>query len=507
MLSARYRFAGLASAVEREVAQLVADDIADRFWDRDFTVFGDDPAEIANRMGWFDAPNDSLDLWPDLVGFAEEVAAIADDVIVMGMGGSSLFPEVLATTFPSAAGRPRLHVLDSTDADAIRRVLTTTDPQRCFYIAASKSGTTLETRSQLDLFWDASGDPERFAVITDPDSELERLADERCFVHVFRNDPDIGGRFAALSLFGMVPAAVIGADGESILESSLDLADALEPLDDGDNVGIVLGAFLGAAAKAGREQLTVVIDPRVESFGLWLEQLIAESTGKQGLGIVPVIGEPIDAIVASPQRRSIAVIGRVADIDALRSMEVPIVELSLEETVDLGAHVLLWEYATSIAGRVLGINPFDQPDVESAKRAARALMDADAPAGPEPVALDDALALIEKGDTVAVCAFVDPLGPTAAKLAALRTRIGSEHAVATTLGFGPRFLHSTGQLHKGGPDNLVVLQFLEEVAELAVPGSDLGFERIKKAQADGDLEALRASGHRAVRVRLSDLDG
>ncbi|NLA37372.1 MAG: hypothetical protein GX868_17035, partial [Actinobacteria bacterium] len=410
MLSARYRFAGLASAVDREVAQLVADDVAARFWERDSTVFGEEPTEIADRMGWFDAPNDSLDMWAQLEGFAAEVCELADDVIVMGMGGSSLFPEVLAKTFGNAPGHPRLHVLDSTDADAIRRVLAATDPSRSFYIASSKSGTTLETRSQLDLFWAASGDPERFAVITDPDSALERLADERGFAHVFRNDPDIGGRFAALSLFGMVPAAVLGVDGESILEASLDLADALEPLDDGDNVGIVLGAFLGAAAKAGREQLTVAIDPRIETFGLWLEQLVAESTGKHGVGVVPVIGEPLEAILASPQRRIVAVIGEVEGIDALRAMKVPIVELSLEETVDLGAHVLLWEYATAIAGRVLGLNPFDQPDVESAKRAARALMDADAPVSPEPVPLADALEMIEPTDTVAVCAFVDPDG-------------------------------------------------------------------------------------------------
>lgn len=510
MITARYRLGDLEPAVDAAATELAAADAVTRLWGRDHTLFQDDPAECANRMGWLDSPQASSDVWDDLVAFAAEVAETSDDVVLMGMGGSSLFPEVLARTFGSAAGYPTLHVLDSTDPDAVRRVLDATAPDRTFHLASSKSGTTLETRSHLELFWERSGDPTRFAVVTDPGSALGELARSRSFREVFENDPDIGGRYAALSLFGMVPAALIDADGDAILEAALDMADALEPdADDAEtNVGLRLGAAFGAAARSGRDQLTIVLTPALESFGLWLEQLVAESTGKHGVGVIPVVGESVATICATTAKRLVVTVGDVEGIADLRSCDAPLIELSLEELPDVGAHVLLWEVAVALAGKVLGINPFDQPDVEAAKVAARALLDSDAPESPPVVPLSTALAAIAPGDCLALCAFVDPGSDVADRLEDTRHRLAGELGVASTLGFGPRFLHSTGQLHKGGPASIVVVQVVSDPApghDLAIPGQSFTFGAFKAAQAAGDLEALHTSGHRAFRVALEDL--
>jgi transaldolase/glucose-6-phosphate isomerase len=512
VITARYHLGELEAAVEAAAVELAAADAVTRLWGRDHTLFQEDPADCANRLGWLDSPTESSDVWDGLVAFAAEIAGESDDVVLMGMGGSSLFPEVLTRTFGSAEGFPNLHVIDSTDPDAVRRVLEATDPARTFHVASSKSGTTLETRSHLDLFWERSGDPDRFAVITDPGSALGELARARGFRHVFENNPDIGGRYAALSLFGMVPAALIDADGDAILEAALDMADALEPLGDGDdadgNIGLRLGAAFGAAARAGRDQLTIVLTPALESFGLWLEQLVAESTGKHGDGIIPIVGEPIPDVCATPDRRLLVTIGDVEGIAELRASGAPLIELSLEELHDVGAQVLLWEVAVALAGKVLGINPFDQPDVEAAKAAARELLDADAPPAPPVTPLADALAAIGPGDLLAVCAFVDPGSDVADDLEEFRSSTARRLGVASTLGFGPRFLHSTGQLHKGGPASIVVVQVCSDPAvghDLEIPGQTFTFGTFKAAQAAGDLAALHASGHRAFRVSLEEI--
>ncbi len=511
MISVRYHLAELEPAVDAAVATLVEADAVGRLWARDHTLFQDDPAECANRMGWLDSPSESADEWDDLVAFAADVAATSDDIVLMGMGGSSLFPEVLTSTFGSADGFPTLHVLDSTDPAAVRRVLDATDPARTFHVASSKSGSTLETRSHLDLFWERSQDPQRFAVITDPGSQLGELARSRGFREVFENNPDIGGRFSALSLFGMVPAALIGLDGEAVFDAAADMADAIEPVADdepADNVALRLGAAFGAAAGAGREQLTIMLAPAIDSFGLWLEQLVAESTGKQSVGIVPIVGELLDDILATPSRRLVVTVGEVDGISRLRESGIPLIELSLEELHDLGAQVMLWEVAVALAGKVLGINPFDQPDVEAAKAAARALLDSDAPTSPPTVPLDEVLVNLHPDDCLAICAFVDPGSDVARRLEAVRHQVGRRRNVATTLGFGPRFLHSTGQLHKGGPSNIVVVQVCTDSTadgDLPIPDQSFTFGQFKEAQAAGDLEALHASGHRAARVPLDDL--
>jgi glucose-6-phosphate isomerase len=508
VIAVRFDLADLTDRVGQTTRTLSDDEVVRRLWSRDHTVFGPDPAEIADRMGWLDAAEDSLDAWPSLRASAERIAGMADHVVLMGMGGSSLFPEVLAATFGSVGDAPTLHVLDSTHPAAISRLADACAPERTFHIAASKSGSTVETRSQLAFFWERSQDPSRFGVITDPGSALGEDARSAGYAEVWENDPDIGGRFAALSLFGMVPAAVIDADGEAIGTSALDMADALEPLgdEDVDNVGLQLGAAIAEAALAGRDKLTFYIDERIASFGSWVEQLIAESTGKAGKGIVPVVGESPEVASAHPEDRFVVVIGTPPSAEALAAIDAPRVSMPIETETDLGALVLLWEFATAIAGRVLAINPFDQPDVESAKVAARQFLSGEAPQVPVDVSAAELLEGVRPGHHLALTAFVDPGGPEAEEMARIRDRLGRELGAATTLGIGPRFLHSTGQLHKGGPDDIVVVQvFQPPASDLPVPGQSFTFGELFHAQADGDLAALTAAGRRAGRVSLDDL--
>ena len=511
MTAIRYRLddhPALDAAADAAVAQLATLDAVARLWAHDFTLFSDDPTEIENRLGWLEVASDSLQRWPALEAQAGAVAQWATDVVVMGMGGSSLFPEVLATTFGRCDGFPQLHVLDSTDPAAVRRMLDATDPATTFCVAASKSGSTVETRSHLATFWDRNPDPSRFGVITDPGSALGDWARSVGIDAIWENDPDIGGRFSALSMFGMVPAALAGVDGEAILEAALDLADALDPSDEDAeaNLGLRLGGVFAGAALAGFDKLTILVEPSIASFGLWLEQLVAESTGKLGRGIVPIVGADVAEVLSTPAGRLVVTIGAVAGIGELRESGLPMVEMSFDEPVDLGAQVLLWETAVALTGPVLGINPFDQPDVEAAKVAARAVLAGEGPAAVDVVSVESLLSTVAEGDYVAVCAFVDPASPVVGRLEEARRRLGVECGVAATLNIGPRFLHSSGQLHKGGPGSIVVVQVLETVGDdLAIPGESFTFGELKAAQAAGDLVALQAAGHRAGRVRLDDL--
>lgn len=508
MITARFDPAELADAWSAAIARLSDDDAVRRLWDGDHTVVQEDPTECADRLGWLRAPLDSAAAWPRWALVADEIADGAGDqepgrltdVVVLGMGGSSLFPEVLSRTFEPGVGFPRISVLDTTDPDAIARVAAACDPERTIVVVASKSGSTIETRSHLEWFWARSPIGRQFIAITDPGSGLEALAEERGFRAVLHGDPEIGGRFSALSAFGMVPAALMGLDATVLLDTAEEALDVLGPATPvEEHLGAQLGALMAVAALAGRDKLTFHLDDRIESFGAWLEQLIAESTGKHGVGVLPVLGEGPDA--PDPAGRLHVLIGDTG-ID-VTTLDGPWVQLQVEEPGDLGAQVVLWEFATAIAGIVLGINPFDQPDVESAKREARAVLAEGGPA-PATVPLGDALALLGAGDALVIGAFVDPaLTP---RLEAARAALGRRAGVATTLGLGPRFLHSTGQLHKGGADRHVVLQVLGSPStDLDVPGETFSFGRLIRAQADGDLAALRASGHRAVRVDLDEL--
>ena len=515
MIAARYELGPLADAVEAAVTELVEVDAVGRLWAKDHTLFSPDPDDNANRMGWLDTMAASRAALEDLAAFAAEIAEEADHVILMGMGGSSLFPEVLARTFGSGEGYPQLHILDTTNPTGINRILEACPPDRTFHLASSKSGSTVETRSHLELLWDRSRDASRFAVVTDPGSALGVYARELGFRRVFEADPDIGGRYSALSLFGMVPGALIDVDIEALLDAADDQADALAADDAGTDaeeaglhLGLRLGAAFGAASRAGRDKLTILLDDRLHAFGPWLEQLIAESTGKHGVGIVPIVDEPLDIALAAGHDRLFVTVGDVAGIDRILAAGEPLISLTFEEDTDLGAQVFLWEFAVALSGKVLGINPFDQPDVEAAKVEARKVLDSGATTDVRDQSLDTALAAVRVGDYVAVCAFVDPGGIVAEALPAIREALGSRLGVATTAGIGPRFLHSTGQLHKGGGADVVVLQVLEvNDPDLAIPGQPHTFGRLAAAQAAGDLAALAAVDHRAFRVSVTDLLG
>jgi glucose-6-phosphate isomerase len=508
VITARFEPLPLADAWSAALDRLTELDVVRRLWDGDHTVIQDDPEECANRMGWLRAPEVASAEWPRWALAADEIvdgagdaeAGSIDHVLVLGMGGSSLFPEVLARTFDPGDGFPTLKILDSTDPDAVARTLEQCDPNRTLVVVASKSGSTIETRSHLELFWQRHPIGRRFVAITDPGSGLEALAGDRGFHDVFHGDPEIGGRFSALSAFGMVPAALMGLDATSLLDTAIEAMELLGPDTPVEHhVGCQLGALMAVAAAAGRDKLTFHLDDRLAALGAWLEQLIAESTGKHGVGILPVLGEGPDA--PDPDGRLHVVIGDAAvDTAALSG---PWVHLAVEEPDDLGAQIYLWEWATTIAGIVMGINPFDQPDVESAKVAARQVLEQDA-ARPPVGTVDEALTMLRPGDALVIGAFADPaLEP---ELQQARARLARRAGVASTLGMGPRFLHSTGQLHKGGADRIVVLQVLASPGQdVEIPGESFTFGRLERAQADGDLSALHAAGKRAVRVELDDV--
>jgi len=511
VITAKFYPQHLAQAWAEALNQLSVDRVVERVWQGDHTVFQPDPDEVANRLGWLHVVEDSLRQWPSWVLVADEIAegpghanpGQFDHVLILGMGGSSLFPEVLARTFAAGDGFPELHVLDSTDPAAILRTSALCDPERTVVVAASKSGSTIETRSHLAYFWSRLPLGSQFVAITDPGSGLEALAAARDFRFIAHGVPQIGGRFSALSAFGMLPGALMGLDANDLLATAQEAAELLGlEVPAQEHLGCQLGALIATAAQHGRDKLTFLIEEPLSAFGSWVEQLIAESTGKLGVGLLPVIGEPADAPDA--EHRMYVVIGDV-DLSSFGAdgLPGPSVHLSVEEPQDMGAQVFLWEFATAIAGVVLGINPFDQPDVESAKLAARGIL-SNRTDPPAETSLPDALGQLRSGDALVIGAFVDPL--LEPQLQAARLALGRSEGVATTLGIGPRFLHSTGQLHKGGPDRIVFVQVVsEDEVDLAIPGESFSFGELKQAQADGDLAALRAAGKRAFRVPLAEL--
>jgi glucose-6-phosphate isomerase len=504
------RLGPLADAAHAALAELTDRDAVARAWARDHTLWRDDPTEISDRLGWLTVVPDMVAGLDDLRATCARLAVGVDHVLLAGMGGSSLFPEVVARSTPPAAGAPGLHVLDTTDPAAIARVGADLAPERTLHIAASKSGTTLETNSHLAWAWDRHPDPARFAVITDPGSQLAGLAQERGFAAVFENPPDIGGRYSALSLFGVVPAILAGADVGGLLASASGITERLRTAP-GANPAARLAATMAAAVRAGRDKLTLVVPDQFATFGLWVEQLLAESTGKDGTGIVPVVGEPLgDPAVYGGDRLFVALLpGSFEDagrLDALAASGHPVVALPCGEAfADLGEQVLLWELATALAGALLGIHPFDQPDVAAAKAATgRVLAEGrpDIPLTP----LTELLNQVEPGDYLAIQAFVDPGGPVVAGVDAARVALRDRLGVATTVGLGPRFLHSTGQLHKGGPNSGVFVQVVgDDPVDVPIPGQDYGFSALKHAQADGDLLTLRERKRRAGRIHVAEL--
>lgn len=518
-----------AAAVAARLQRWEEDDAVARLWAGDHTLWTAEPApEIEDRLGWLTLPDTMRAEIPEVLAFAAEVAAAGvTHVVLLGMGGSSLAPEVFSRTFGRRPGYPELIVLDSTHPGAVRAVDEQTNPASTLFVVSSKSGTTIEPNSFLAHCWErAASLPDReahFVAITDPGTSLAGLARDRGFRRVFEAPPDVGGRFSALSHFGLVPAALIGADIGRLLDGAAAAADACRR-PPSDNPGFVLGAVLGELALAGRDKATFLVSPTLAALPAWIEQLIAESTGKEGTGILPVAGEPVGAPEAYGDDRLFVYLSLTGDEDgtqaaALSALEAaghPVVRLHLNHPGDLGAEMYRFEVATAMAGSVLGIHPFDQPDVQLAKVLASRAMAGGAEGGPIPAvpaadadALATALAALlsqaRRGDYLAIQAFVAPTPQAEAALQGLRLAVRDRLRLATTLGFGPRFLHSTGQLHKGGMNTGLFLQVRDDAdPDLPVPGTDYSFGRLITAQADGDHGALAAKGRRVLRV---DLDG
>ena len=444
--------------------------LVERIWARDASVWTSSGEE--RWLGWLDEPARMLGLAGELTAFAEAAVEELDGVVLLGMGGSSLAPEVLRRTFLVES----LHVLDTTHPEAIRRLEPMLDLERTLFLVSSKSGSTIETRSHLEYFWERTGGRGlQFAAITDPGSELEALARERGFRAVFPGEPEIGGRYSALSNFGLVPAALMGVDLDHFLRVAAEMTLACH--EETGNPGLELGLRLGEGWKGGRDK--VCLDESDTGFGLWAEQLVAESTGKQGRGLVPAPG-------ASPEGP-----------DRQRG------ELDLVDPYDLAGELYRWEFATAVAGHVLGINPFDQPDVQAAKDKTNEVLAAGEPDLSPRGSLDELLGQAGEGDYVCIQAFVDPAREQALEPLLARAH---ESGCVVTHGLGPRYLHSTGQLHKGGPNTGLFVQVVDETGdEIPIPGRDFGFGRLIRSQAAGDLAALEEQGRRAIRLRLEDL--
>jgi transaldolase/glucose-6-phosphate isomerase len=510
----------LEPRITARVARAHEEDVARRIWRRDDTLWGPaGQAEVANRLGWLTVTDAMEDQLEDLQAFADEVRDEGTtDVVLLGMGGSSLAPEVLRRSFGDRDGWPRLHVLDSTDAGAIRTVQAAIDLDHALFLVSTKSGGTIETLSLFEHFWSLRSDGRAFVAITDHGSGLEALAGERGFRRTFLNDPEIGGRYSALSFFGLAPAALMGADVAALLHAAGVAEHNCQSFESGDvSSGLWLGLAWGELAAAGHDKLTYVIDEPLASFGLWVEQLIAESTGKHGKGIVPIVDEPVGAPEAYGKDRAFVHLrheehpdeAKDAAVAALREAGHPVIVRRIDGPADLGRIFFFAEFAIATAGWVLEINPFDQPNVQEAKDNTKRALDGDAQDQPD--AGDDELRALLDGlaapHYLAVMGYVEPSEAFDAAVAELRATIRDATRAATTFGYGPRFLHSTGQLHKGGPPNGRFLQLVHDSQpDVDVPGKPYGFTRLKHAQAIGDLETLRSHGLPAERVTLTGDD-
>ena len=506
--------------VAARVKKAADEDVARRIWRKDDTLWG--PAgqpEVANRLGWLDVTEQMREELGDLQAFAEAVRDEGvKDVVLLGMGGSSLAPEVIRRSFGAQAGWPNLHVLDSTDAGAVRSVEQAIELDHALFLVSTKSGGTIETLSLFKHFWSLRPDGQAFVAITDPGSGLEKLATEHGFRRTFLNDPDIGGRYSALSFFGLVPAALMGADVAGLLHAAGIAEQNCQSFESGDvSSGLWLGLAWGELAEAGRDKLTYVIDPPLQSFGLWVEQLIAESTGKQGKGILPVADEPVgDPDVYGDDRTFLHLRhggapdeATDAKVAALRAAGHPVIVREVGGPEDLGRIFFFAEFAIATAGWVLGINPFDQPNVQEAKDATSRVLaegaEDQSDAGDDE--LRDLLGGLGAPSYLAVMGYVEPSADFDAAVSELRQVIRDATKSATTFGYGPRFLHSTGQLHKGGPPTGRFLQLVHDSApDVDIPEADYGFTRLKHAQAIGDLETLRAHDLPAARVTLEGDD-
>jgi glucose-6-phosphate isomerase len=540
--------AGYKEPIDTTIAQLETKRVVQRIWNIDHTVWQPSPDEISNRVGWLTIPQRMLE---DVPRIKERALALRNEgvrrILLLGMGGSALAAEMYAGAFGHTKGAPRLSVLDSTDPDAVDTQLRRLDVEKTAFIVSTKSGGTVETLSLFKFFYNRICDTigkenagSRFIAITDPGSGLADLAARLKFKYILLNDPEIGGRFSALSYFGLFPAAVIGMDIDRLLKNAVAAAAACSPgAGYPANPGAWLGATLGSLARQGRNKLTFLASAPLAPFGDWLEQLIAESTGKEGTGIVPVIHEPIGTPRNYGADRFFVSLETPGDTATEKLMQrlhengFPVIRFFVDEPYELGAQIFLWEFATAVAGSVLNINPFDQPNVEAAKAQARKMLSAYTGRGtlhhPEPAVrggeitvyadieaptpgdfLKKFLATGKTGDYVALQAYVDPTKPTVHMLQELRGIIRNQTRLATSLGFGPRYLHSTGQLHKGDGGNGLFIQISSDKAtDFPIPDepgaarSSITFGTLETAQAWGDWYALRENGRRVIRFHIS----
>jgi transaldolase/glucose-6-phosphate isomerase len=519
-------------AVNKRLQQLEQAAVVRRIAEKDAALWksnGSSEQEIRERLGWLQVADRMEERVPELE--ALRTALVGEgftDAVLMGMGGSSLAPEVFRQTFGAPRGALDVHVLDTTDPAAIAALERAIDVRKTIFIVASKSGTTLETLSHYRYFWQKVGQKAaQFIAITDPGTPLADEASKRGFRQTFLNPPDIGGRYSALSYFGLVPAALGGVDLTGLLDRTATMVHACSPsVPVGENPGAWLGAVFAEAAKVGRDKITIIAPPPVQAFGVWAEQLIAESTGKEGKGLVPVADEALGPPEVYGNDRlfvRLAVAGasdpNASRLEALSKAGHPVVTLKLNDPLALGAEFFRWEYAVAVAGAILGINVFDQPNVQEAKDLTKKVLSEGNPptvgegirwAGQSGATLEAAiqalLSQVRKGDYVALLAYIAPDAEHDRALNAIRLAIRDRYRVATTVGYGPRYLHSTGQLHKGGPNTGVFLELVgDDPNDLPIPGEAFSFGVLKQAQALGDFQALRNHGRRVLRIQVRDV--
>ncbi len=537
----------LADTVAIRVDDLETQRISQRLYDKDPTIWTHDSEQsqlITRRLGWLEAP-------AKIISSLEEIHSFIDDItsegytkcLLLGMGGSSLAPEVFAYTFPRSHAGLELKILDSTDPTQVSDAEKWAAIEQTLFIVSSKSGGTSEVNAFLSYFWEKAINrlgneeaPRHFIAITDPGTSLEKVALERGFKKIFHGDPTIGGRYSALTVFGLVPAALIGMDIARLLNRTCSMMKNTSPnLPVARNPGLALGAFLSEAALQGRDKMTILADPEIASIGSWIEQLVAESSGKKGVGIIPIDEEPVQSPEKFQNDRIfiyISVSGKLQDrVEKIRQAGHPIITISLNDLYDLGAEFFRWGLATSIACSILGVNAFDQPDVQDNKdrtiqkiqeiQQTGSLFEGDSiwenaqakifgkpfSGLEEARTLTDAircfLRLASQGDYIAINAYLPRNEDTTRQLQSFRLAVVAATQNATTLGFGPRFLHSTGQLHKGGANNGIFIQITRDASiDLPIPGQGITFAQLERAQALGDLEALQARDRRVIRIHL-----
>jgi len=528
MLNSPFNFRASLGEYLGEVNACLADlqerKVMARIWQKDHTVWKPEPAEITDRLGWLSVTDLMRQQIASLISFAEEIKSAGfDQVVLLGMGGSSLGPEVMRQVLGGAPGYPRFIMLDSTVPAWVQQVTEAIDPARSLFLVSSKSGTTIETVSFYKYFRHLVGQSlgkaksgQNFVAITDPGTPLAELA-EREFCRVFLNPADVGGRFSVLSYFGMVPAVLMGIDLAKLLDRVDDMrqrcaANIAAPESDAAQ----LSAIVATLTLKGRDKLTIISSPAIAGFGLWVEQMIAESTGKEGKGVIPIAGEPLVEPEHYGDDRLFICLRLAGDdnsaidntIEKIKAAGQPVVTLEMRDGYDLGAEFFRWEFATAIAGAILGIHPFNQPGVQQAKNFTKhALAEYQTsrrlPQVKTALSIEELLAQIRPGDYLAIMAYLLQTPEADKVLDELRQKIMRQYHIPVAMGYGPRYLHSSGQLHKDGPDRGLFLQFTaDHEKDLPIPGEPYSFAVLADAQAIGDFETLKSLGRRIIRIHL-----